>query len=325
MRFHLHGGGTKRHTLRINLRMKSAMSEIAAERVDWERFDFSAQDGLALAGRKYGWANRGATAVLCLAGLTRNSADFHELAKYLAHDAPRPRKVLCLDYRGRGMSARDREWKNYNPLSEANDVLSATAAAGIREAAVIGTSRGGMVAMLLAAVRPALLKAVILNDVGPEIDGRGLVRIRAYVENGRDYGSWQEAAESLRAANEASFPGLELEDWISRAQLIYEEKAGRIVRAYDPALMKTLSAINLDIRLPSMWPQFNGLARLPVMVVRGERSDLLSRETVDKMHDAHPGLWSITVPEQGHAPDLGWGDLPRRVGEFLEQVDDPAD
>lgn len=300
------------------------MSVITTEGSGWERFDYSAQDGLALAGRKYGWANLHATPVVCLAGLTRNSADFHELATYLARDAARPRRVLCLDYRGRGMSARDRDWKNYNPLTEANDVLSGVTAAGISEAAVIGTSRGGMVAMLLAALRPAFLKAVVLNDVGPEIDGRGLVRIRAYVENGRDFASWPEAAEALRAANEASFPELEGEDWIDRARLIYEEKGGRIVRAYDPALMKTLTAINLDIRLPSMWPQFNGLAKLPVMVIRGERSDLLSRETVDRMHDAHPGLWSITVPDQGHAPDLGWGDLPKRIGEFLAQTDEVA-
>lgn len=290
----------------------------------WERFDHSAEDGLALAGRKYGWDNRGTVPVVCLAGLTRNSADFHELANYLAYRAPRPRRVLCLDYRGRGMSARDRDWKNYNPLTEAGDVLAGVTAAGIGEAAVIGTSRGGMIAMILSALRPALLKAVVLNDVGPEIDGRGLVRIRNYVENGRDFNDWKEAADAVRAIGQSSFPKLEAADWMRQARLIHEERNGRIVRAYDPGLTRTLAAINLDIPLPTMWPQFAGLRQIPVMVIRGERSDLLSRETVDRMHEAHPGLWSVTVPDQGHAPDLGYGDLPRRIGEFVAALDASA-
>lgn len=306
-------------------RMMPTMSEMPDAGEDWERFDYTAQDGLALAGRKYGWTNRGALPVVCLAGLTRNSADFHGLARYLAYRAPRRRRVLCLDYRGRGMSARDPDWRNYNPLTEANDVLDGATAAGIGAAAVIGTSRGGMVAMILSALRPAFLRAVVLNDVGPEIDGRGLVRIRAYVEGGRDFRNWQEATDAVRAIGESSFPRFDDAEWERQARLIYEERKGRIVRAYDPKLMKTLAAINLDLPLPSMWPQFNGLKNIPVMAIRGERSDLLSRDTVNRMHDAHPGMWSVTVPDQGHAPDLGFGDLPRRIDEFIATTEETPD
>ncbi|MCG6856750.1 MAG: alpha/beta hydrolase [Salaquimonas sp.] len=296
------------------------MSEMQDEQKGWTRLDYSAPDGLQLAGRCYGWDNDDALPVLCLAGLTRNSADFHQLALYLSQEAPRRRKVLSLDYRGRGMSAWDNNWENYNPLAEAEDVLAGTTAAGIEEAAVIGTSRGGMLAMILAAMRPALLKAVILNDVGPEIDGRGLVRIRAYVEKGRDFTNWQDAVEAVEAIGQSQFPNFDHEEWQRQARLIFEEKKGRIVRRYDPKIMKTLTSIDLDSPLPSLWPQFDGLKQIPVLTIRGERSDLLSPETLEKMHEAHPGMQSIIVPDQGHAPDLGTANLPERIAEFITSL-----
>ena len=296
------------------------------DRQGWTRFDYSAQDGLRLAGRLYEpdeeSMHDGAMPVVCLAGLTRNSADFHQLALHLARSAPRPRKVLCLDYRGRGMSAWDSNWENYNPLTEAEDVLAGVTAAGIEGAAIIGTSRGGLIAMILAAMRPTLLGAVILNDVGPEIDGRGLVRIRSYVEKGQDFDNWLDAVAAVKAMGESQFPRLEYTDWERQARLIFEGKNGRVVRRYDPALMKTLTAINLDNPLPAMWPQFAGLKNVPLLTIRGERSDLLSRETVEKMHAAHPAMQSFTVADQGHAPDLGSGNLPERIAAFIAAAED---
>ena len=297
------------------------MPDNSDDRMGWERFDYTSSDGLRLAGRKYGWSHDDTLPVICLAGLTRNSADFHELALYLSGEAPVPRKVLCLDYRGRGMSQWDRNWENYNPLIEAEDVLAGATAAGIGEAAIIGTSRGGLVAMILAAARPGLLQAVVLNDVGPEIDGQGLVRIRAYVENGRDFANWDDAAEALKAMGAGQFPAYDDAEWHRQARLIVEEKNGKVVRRYDPRLMKTLTSINLDNPLPAMWPQFGGFANIPLLVIRGERSDLLSRETVEAMHDAHPGMQSVTVPDQGHAPDLGSGNLPETIADFIEKAE----
>lgn len=301
------------------------MSETHDDAIGWTRLDYSAPDGLRLAGRKYGWQHDNRLPVLCLAGLTRNSADFHHLAMYLSRWAPAPRRVLCLDYRGRGMSQRDRDWQNYNPLTEADDVLAGVTAAGLREVAIVGTSRGGLIAMVLAALRPAVMRAVVLNDVGPEIDGRGLVRIRNYVEKGRDFASWREAVEAVRAMGESQFPVYDRSDWEAQARLIFEERKGRIVRRYDPRLMKSLATINLDNPLPTMWPQFAGLRNIPVLLLRGERSDLLSPETVERMHDLHPAMRSVTVAGQGHAPDLGSDGLPERVAAFIEAAEaEPA-
>ena len=300
---------------------KSIMSELPADNEGWTRFDYSASDGLKLAGRKYGWNNEGALPVLCLAGLTRNSADFHQLALHLAFKAKPARKVLCLDYRGRGMSAWDGDWENYNPLTEADDVLAGVTAAGLESVAVVGTSRGGMIAMILSAMRPALLKAVILNDVGPEIDGRGLVRIRAYVEKGQDFATWKDAVDAIEGIGRSQFPRVDRDEWRRQARLIYEEKDGRIVRRYDPKIMKTLTSIDLDSPLPSLWPQFAGLKRIPLLTIRGERSDLLTRETMEKMHEAHPSMHSATVPDQGHAPDLGTPGLPERIAAFIASTE----
>jgi len=289
----------------------------------WTRFDYGAPDGLQLAGRKYGFEHRGAPGalpVICLAGLTRNASDFHDLALYLANDADRPRPVLALDYRGRGMSARDRNWQNYNVLTEAEDVIAGATAAGIGEAVIVGTSRGALITMILAAMRPTLLAGVVMNDAGPEIDGRGLVRIRTYVEKGRDFANWSETVAAVKAIGRAHFPQWDDAMWERQARRIYGEENGKIVRLYDPALMKTLSAIDLDHPLPSMWPQFEGLAEVPLLVVRGANSDLLSEQTLEKMHAMHRSMESVTVPDQGHAPDLGTEALPQRIAAFMAAI-----
>lgn len=283
----------------------------------WTRFDYGASDGLQLSARKYGFSNRQAMPVICLAGLTRNSADFHELAMHLAWRAALPRPVLALDYRGRGMSARDKHWQNYNIMNEAEDVIAAANAAGIGQAAFIGTSRGALIIMVLAAMRPTLLGAAVMNDAGPQIDGRGLVRIRNYVEKGRDFDNWSSAVAAMKMIGQGHFPNWDDAMWAVQTRRIYSETGGRIIRRYDPALMKTLTAINLDNRLPTLWPQFKGLARIPLLVVRGANSDLLSQATLAKMQSLHPAMQSVSVPHQGHAPDLGTELLPRRIAAFL--------
>jgi pimeloyl-ACP methyl ester carboxylesterase len=283
----------------------------------WTRFDYAAADGLALSGRKYGFGAVDALPVICLPGLTRNSADFHALALHLSRHSQRPRPVLTLDYRGRGMSARDRNWRNYNVLTEADDVIAAAAAAGIGEAAFVGTSRGGLITMILSAMRPGLIACAVLNDIGPQIEPRGLVRIRSYVEKGRDFARWSDAVEAVKAIGQSHFPAWDEAMWERQARLIYAEGGRKIERRFDPALMKTLAAIDFDKPLPAMWPQFAGLGRVPVMVLRGANSDILSEETLAEMGRMHPRLESITVPQQGHAPDLGTQDLPRRIAAFI--------
>jgi len=246
----------------------------------WEEFRYSSMDDLKLAGRKYGWKHSTRPVVVCLPGLTRNSADFHELAVYLSQNASRPHRVLCLDYRGRGSSSYDKNWKNYNPLTEAGDVVDGMTAAGVEEATIIGTSRGGLIAMIMAATKPGLLHAVVLNDVGPEIDGKGVVRIKSYMERSKPPANVEQAIDNLKTYSSAQFPKLSDEDWRKQVELIYEQGNGKLIARYDPKLINTMKAIDLDAPLPTMWPQFAGLKNIPLLVFRGENSDLDRKSVV---------------------------------------------
>lgn len=287
----------------------------------WQEFRYTSSDGLVLAGRKYGWQHAERLPVLCLPGLTRNCADFHLLAMHLSRHEKTPRRVLCLDFRGRGKSQYDKNWQNYNPLVEAGDVIDGVIAAGLHEVALVGTSRGGMVAMVLAAMRPTLMKAVVFNDIGPEIDGPGLVRIKNYIENSSLPGNWQEAAQMMREVASKQFPDWDDAEYARQARLIFkEEEGGKIVRQYDEGLIKSLASINLDEPLPTFWPQFAGLRKLPLLLVRGQNSDLLSLETVEKMRDVHTKMQVITAPGQGHAPELGSGELPDVISRFVTRI-----
>lgn len=299
------------------------MADAAAETAGWTRFSYSSADGLALAGRKYGWDNeaaRGRLPALCLAGLSRNSADFHELALRLAGDPKTPRRVLCLDYRGRGMSARDPNRSNYNPITEAEDALAGAAAAGLEHAAVIGTSRGGLIAMILSALRPTLPKAAVLNDIGPEIGVRGLLRIKSYIRGSRDHANWSSAVAALREAGSQQFPAFGDADWGRAARQIFEERDGGIMRRFDPALAKTLNEVRIDQPLPALWPQFAGLGKSPMLVIRGDRSDILEPATLRKMCDQRASTEVIEVEGQGHAPDLATAGLPEQIAAFLAKA-----
>ncbi|MCP4184028.1 MAG: alpha/beta hydrolase [Hyphomicrobiales bacterium] len=287
----------------------------------WQNFEYTSSDGLRLAGRKYGWQNRGRLAVVCLAGLTRNSADFHGLATHLSMHSKNPRRVLCLDYRGRGLSDYDENWQNYHPLVEGGDVVDGIIAAGLQDVAIVGTSRGGLIAMALSAIRPGIIKATVFNDVGPEIDATGVVRIKNYISNAKPPGSWREAREAVAAIGSKQFPRWDEEELDRQAQLIFNEVNGVIIRRYDDNLAKTLATINLDRPLPSFWPQFEGLSQLPVMLIRGDNSDMLSMETVEKMQRLHEGMELVNAPDQGHAPDLGNRSLSQSIARFITNAE----
>ena len=288
----------------------------------YSEFRYSAQDGLQLSARVYPAAGGGSfTPVVCLAGLTRNAHDFHELALKLSRDDRRPRKVVAFDYRGRGRSAHDPDWRNYDVLVEADDVLAGLVALGIPEAVFIGTSRGGLIIHVLAALRPSVLKAVVLNDVGPVIQGEGLAQIRGYLERAPKPRSWSDAVEIQKTALGRSFPALADEDWERMARAVFREEKGRIVPDFDRKLLKPLMRIDFDAPLPILWPQFDGLRAKPLMVVRGENSSLLSESTVREMAERHPGMISVTVEGQGHAPLLETGELPGLIADFAATAD----
>ncbi|MEO9611792.1 MAG: alpha/beta hydrolase [Nitratireductor sp.] len=288
--------------------------------VAYRSFFFTASDGLRLHARLYPGDGDGLP-LICLPGLTRNARDFHALALALKRETGRARTIIAFDYRGRGLSAWDKDWRRYDVLVEAEDIIAGLVAAGIGHGAFVGTSRGGLIIHALAALRPGLLKAAILNDIGPRIDGAGLAQIRAYLERAPRPKTRAEAIAIQRAAAGASFEALSDQDWARMVDALYVEGSEPPVPAYDPALLKTVTGVDLNRPLPELWPQFAGLGAIPVLAIRGANSKLLSAATLSEMADRHPDLETITVAGQGHAPLLETGDLPRRIGAFLAKAD----
>jgi pimeloyl-ACP methyl ester carboxylesterase len=266
---------------------------------------FRAQDGLQLAARVFETAGTSARLpLLCLPGLSRNSRDFLRLGQYISRHPTAPRRVLALDYRGRGLSEADRNWRNYTPLIEARDALTAAAVLGVERAVLVGTSRGGIIAMLLGALRPGLIDGVVLNDIGPVIEGTGLVRIKRYLSRQPALRDWPEAVGWLRDVAAGPFPILDDEDWSAAAEAIFRESPRGIVPDFDPNLVRIVQQIDFSDRIPILWPQFDSLKGVPVLAIRGENSDILSSRTLEDMAERHPRFEQLTVRGQGHAPLL---------------------
>lgn len=282
---------------------------------DFTDFQFAADDGIALHGRVYGVDN-GSRPVFCLAGLSRNSRDFHGIASVLA-DAGR--KVVTLDYRGRGLSAWDPNPANYNLLREAQDVMQTAAHLGVTEADFIGTSRGGLILHFLPAMAPGLVRSVILNDVGSVLEVAGLVKIRDYLSARPEPKDFSHAARALKATHGSDFTVLSDKDWGEMADAIFRAIDGRIVPDYDPALVEPLKTMDLSQPPPQLWEQFGGLVPLPLLIIRGENSSLLSTATVDEMLRRHGRAQAITAPGQGHAPLLHLPDIAAGIKSFLGQ------
>jgi pimeloyl-ACP methyl ester carboxylesterase len=254
--------------------------------------------------------------IVCLPGLARTSADFHELAVALS-SGPNPRRVLALDYRGRGRSDRDTDWRNYDIPVELADVLAVLTAAGIEHAVFVGTSRGGLISMGLGSARPGLLRAVVLNDIGPVIEGKGLARIKGYVGKLPTPANLADAVAILRRIGDQQFPALTEDDWVRYALRTWKVDNGRFVPDYDPALMKGLAKLDIEQPLPVLWPHFETLLPVPVLSIRGERSDLFSAETQAEMARRHTNLQLLVVPGQGHAPLLGDAASIGAVSQFI--------
>jgi pimeloyl-ACP methyl ester carboxylesterase len=264
----------------------------------------TSHDGLKLHISTYGSRLATTVPVVCLPGLARTSADFDALATALAGDQKRPRYVVTMDYRGRGRSDYDRNPFNYNLANELADLLAVLTALEIGPAVFVGTSRGGILAMLLASARPTAIAGVVLNDIGPVIDVQGLARIKSYVGNLPEPKSFTGGAEILRKLFASQFPKLSDDDWIAFSKRAFKEQGGRLVPTYDVRIAKTLKGIDLARPIQSLWVEFDALAHVPVTVIRGANSDVLSPTTVEAMRARRPDLDAIEVPDQGHAPLL---------------------
>ncbi len=280
----------------------------------------SAPDGLRLHVREYGSRSATSLPVVCLPGLARSSGDFEALATALANDPHQPRRVLALDYRGRGQSEYDRDPANYTFQIEIADVLAVLAALDCGRAVFIGTSRGGILTMLMAPLRPSLIAAGVLNDIGPVIEPKGLMRIKGYIGKLPQPRSYEEAAEILRRLFSAQFPNLNGADWLASAHRTFKDAKGQLVPDYDVALARTLEGVDFEKPLPPLWAQFDALGHVPVMAIRGANSDLLSESTVEAMAARHTSLETVVVPDQGHAPLLAEPAIIARIADFVARV-----
>jgi pimeloyl-ACP methyl ester carboxylesterase len=271
---------------------------------------YLSEDGLRLYLRDYINPNADAPVVLCLPGLTRNSKDFANLAESLSVTY----RVLCPDLRGRGRSQRDSDPTRYRPEQYVMDMLEMLNQLGITKVIVIGTSLGGMMAMRMMAVAPTCVTAVILNDVGPVVEPQGLKRIAGYVGKTAAFRSWAEAAEQIAKINGVAFPNYDREDWINMAHNVCIEQDDMIVLDYDPAIALGVAA---GTAATNLWPLFDTIPPKPMLVIRGELSDILSAETQQEMTRRLPMVSAVSIAERGHAPTLDEPDSRSYIQQFL--------
>ena len=273
---------------------------------------FDSHDGLRLYSRVYASAAADAPVVLCLHGLMRNSRDFAELALRLAAR----HRVIVPDMRGRGLSARDPNFNNYQIPVYLQDVLTLLAGLGAARVTIIGTSMGGLMAMLLAVTQPKLVSRIVLNDVGPEVDPRGLERIRGYAGRAAPVRSWAEAAAQVRADYGSAWPDLSDARWDEIARLSYRANAQGVPEVdADPLIGEPLR--NTSAAAPNLWPFWGKLAQVPTLAIRGAHSDILSAATLQRMQREKPDLQALTVANRGHAPLLDEPECVAGIERFL--------
>jgi pimeloyl-ACP methyl ester carboxylesterase len=276
-------------------------------------------DGLNLHALIVGHEN-GAAPIVCLPGLTRPARDFGVLALFLNEQTGR--RVISLDYRGRGGSDWDPDWTHYSFPVECADIQTVLGALEIRSAIFIGLSRGGLHALMLAGAQPGLVRALILNDVGPELNPAGLATIKNYIGSLPLLRDTEEAIAHYKRAMGARFPGVPDEQWRFYAENSLNVTPERLRLSYDPQLARTMESFDPDAPLPDFWPQFCALDA-PILALRGEHSDLLTPEVHDQMAARNPRCQTFVVPGQGHAPLLL--DLPTlaRIADFVNEIGAP--
>src|SRR5215469_3672025 len=288
---------------------------------DGEDIYYRSHDDLLLYARRYGSSNLPGRPVLCLPGLTRNGRDFHSIAVALAAHPTHPRPVYCLDYRGRGLSQWDKDWRNYSAYVELLDVAAFLTLQDLSDIAILGTSRGGIIAMLLGIMRPAATGCVVLNDIGPVIETSGLARIMGYAGKIPVPRDWDEAVQIVRDMNRRHFTALDNAGWEALARQLFNDSNGKPAASYDPNVGKALSEVDIAKPVPDMWEHFESLRQKPLMVLRGENSDLLSAATVQEMQARHPNLTPALIRNEGHAPLLLDRFSQRLVADFPAGAD----
>lgn len=274
----------------------------------------SAGDGLQLAYSDFGDLAAPPAPLLCLPGLTRNAADFRDIARRYGDS----RRVICPDYRGRARSAYDADWRHYTPATYLSDIRHLLAALGVHQVVVIGTSLGGILAMAMGAYMPLLATAVVLNDIGPDIDPAGLAPIKRFIAENRSHVDLDTAARYMLQM----FPDLPADNDEDARRVTAgchrQDADGRWRFDFDPAIGRGLSADRVEAA--DLWPLFGSLAGIPVLTLRGERSNILAAATLARMAEVHPGMWAVTVPGRGHVPSLAEPSAAAALDGFLADV-----
>jgi pimeloyl-ACP methyl ester carboxylesterase len=273
----------------------------------------TSQDGLSLYYRDYGDPSSPRLPLLCLGGLTRNSADFADLAERHAGE----RRILCPDYRGRGRSAYDPDWRNYQATVYARDIAHLLAANDLHRVVAVGTSLGGLLVMALAVLKPTALAAAVINDIGPDIIDGGFSRIVDYIGVDQPQPDWAAAVAYLRQL----LPRLSIrteEGWLRFAQATYRPGEDGLLH-YDWDLNVAQTLRHERSAMPDLWPVFGALRPVPTLALRGEISDVLSAETFERMALAKPDLLRVTVSESGHAPTLNEPEAAAAVDAFIRR------
>ncbi|MGK6323947.1 alpha/beta fold hydrolase [Sphingomonas sp. DT-51] len=278
-------------------------------------------DGLRLHARDYpGPEGDTAPPLLCLPGLTRNVRDAEPLVAALAGR----RRVLAVEFRGRGESGYAKDPMSYVPLTYAQDLVALLADQAIERVVAVGTSLGGIVTMLLAGMLPGRIAGALLNDIGPAIEPGGLARIRGYVGKPSNYPTWLHAARGLQESIADVYPDWSIEQWLAMAKRLYRlNSAGRIVLDYDLRVAEPLRLPGGEAG-PDLWRALAALGRVPVVIARGERSDILSAVTARRMAEALPDATVVTVPRVGHAPLLDEPAVAPALARLLDGTAEPA-
>ena len=279
-----------------------------------DRF-WSSRDGLKLHYRDYpGREDR--VPVLCLPGLTRNARDFEGVAERLAGEW----RVLCPDMRGRGDSAYAKDSATYNPMQYVDDIALLLEDQGIARFAVIGTSLGGLMTMVMGMIMPQRIAGAVLNDIGPVVEPAGLARIKDYVGQGRSFPTWMHAARALEEIQGPAYPDYQIGDWLRVAKRLMTLGSNtRIVFDYDMKIAEPLANMDPDNQA-DLWPGIEGLAAKPVLIVRGALSDILSQNTLDEMQKRLPQAEVVTIARVGHAPTLDEPEAAAAIERLLDRI-----
>jgi len=294
------------------------LSRAVTDASGYKPVHYQTDDGLRLFARDYDAAPSRLPPLLCLPGLTRNSRDFETIAPWLAQT----RRVITADFRGRGLSQYAGDPTTYRPDIELADMISLLNFLNVDRAAIIGTSRGGIVGMLMAAFFRDRLAGLLLNDVGPELEVAGLLRIRSYLGVHSRFASWDAAIANLKSSN-SGFEALSEKEWRAFAERVFRPVDGLPRADYDAALALSFPSVE-DItagRVANLWELFASTEGLAVSVVRGEHSDLLSSATVETMKQKNAALDATVIPNRGHAPFLDEAPAKDAITRWLARVD----